>query len=135
MSYLRSTSSILFSTVLASSARFFRPDLHPHLVSHASTILDRALHAGQADTGIVQSLMLLTYWKEPADSSGWMKIGMAIRLGYSLFWHVPRTEPLPEDETQAREVLVSGTGTPRSRVDLGREGDWGRSGPAWRRNP
>ncbi|RSH84056.1 hypothetical protein EHS25_005301 [Saitozyma podzolica] len=105
MSYLRSTSSILFSTVLASSARFFRPDLHPHLVSHASTILDRALHAGQADTGIVQSLMLLTYWKEPADSSGWMKIGMAIRLGYSLFWHVPRTEPLPEDETQAREVL------------------------------
>jgi hypothetical protein len=60
----------------------------------------------------VQSLMLLTYWKEPADSSGWMKIGMAIRLGYSLFWHVPRTEPLPEDETQAREVLVSRSGHP-----------------------
>jgi hypothetical protein len=47
-------------------------------------------------------------------------------LGYSLFWHVPRTEPLPEDETQAREVLVSRTGhsaEPSLGTGRGRLGD------------
>ena len=105
MSYLRRTSSVLFSTVLASSSRFFRHDLHPTLLSHARTVLDRALQAGSTDIGVVQSLMLLTYWKDPEDTSGWMKVGMAIRLGYSLFWHIPRTDPLPDDEMEAREML------------------------------
>lgn len=105
MHYLRRTSSVLFSTVLASSSRFFRHDLHPTLLSHARTVLDRALQAGSTDIGVVQSLMVLTYWKDPEDTSGWMKVGMAIRLGYSLFWHIPRTEPLPDDEMEAREIL------------------------------
>jgi hypothetical protein len=105
MAYLRRTSSVLFSTVLASSSRFFRHDLHPTLLSHARTVLDRALQAGSTDIGVVQSLMLLTYWKDPEDTSGWMKVGMAIRLAYSLFWHIPRTEPLPDDEMEAREQL------------------------------
>lgn len=105
MHYLRRNSSVLFSTVLASSSRFFRHDLHPTLLSHARTVLDRALQAGSTDIGVVQSLMLLTYWKDPEDTSGWMKVGMAIRLGYSLFWHIPRTEQLPEDEMEAREIL------------------------------
>lgn len=105
MAYLRRTSSVLFSTVLASASRFFRHDLHPALLSHARTLLDRALQLGSTDIGVIQSLMLQTYWKDPEDTSGWMKVGIAIRLGYSLFWHIPRADPLPEDERAARELL------------------------------
>lgn len=105
MSHLRRTSSVLFSTVLASASRFFRHDLHPALLSHARTLLDRALQLGSTDIGVIQSLMLQTYWKDPEDTSGWMKVGIAIRLGYSLFWHIPRADPLPEDERAARELL------------------------------
>lgn len=105
MAYLRRTSSVLFSTVLASASRFFRHDLHPALLSHARTLLDRALQLGSTDIGVIQSLMLQTYWKDPEDTSGWMKVGIAIRLGYSLFWHIPRADPLPDDERAARELL------------------------------
>lgn len=105
--YLRATSSILFATVLACASRFFKKDLHPILSSHASTILDRALVLGAADIALVQSLMLSTYWKAAEDTSAWRKVGMAIRLGYSFFWHIPRMTPLPADEMAAREILVS----------------------------
>jgi len=106
LQYLRSTSTILFTTVLASVSRFFRKDLHPLLLSHAQTILDRALTSGAADIGIVQSLMISTYWKAPADTSAWRKIGMAIRMGYQFYWHVVRRSALPEDERAARQILV-----------------------------
>lgn len=103
--HLRRSSTVLFSSVLAAAARFFRKDLHRRLLAHAQTILDRALTAGASDIGIVQSLMILTYWKSPADTSAWRKIGMAIRIGYQSFWHVPRAEPLPDDELAARHIL------------------------------
>lgn len=61
--YLRRTSTVLFTSILAASARFYRKDLHPVLLSHAQTILDRAVTAGATDIGMVQSLMILTYWK------------------------------------------------------------------------
>lgn len=105
MAYLRRTSSVLFATVLACSSRFFRRDLHSLLGPHAQTALDRAVIQGRSDVGIIQSLMLSTYWKAPADTSAWLKVGMAIRIAYSQFWHIPRTEPLPTDEETARIVL------------------------------
>lgn len=91
LQYLRTTSTVLFSTVLASASRFVRKDLHPLLLSYAQTILDRALTSGAADIGLIQSLMISTYWKDPADTSAWRKIGMAIRMGYQFHWHVTRT--------------------------------------------
>lgn len=54
--------------------------------------------------------MLSTYWKAPEDISAWRKVGMAIRLGYSFFWHVRRTNDLPVEDMAARQVLVSYTG-------------------------
>ncbi|ORX37541.1 hypothetical protein BD324DRAFT_622303 [Kockovaella imperatae] len=103
--YLRRTSSILFTSALAVSAKFYRQDLYPVLLAHAQAILDRAVCSGKHDIGIVQSLMLLTYWKVPEDTTAWIKIGLALRMGYQNFWHVPRTGPLPPDEMSARETL------------------------------
>ena len=106
LQYLRSSSTVLFSAILASASRFFRKDLNSLLLSHAQTLLDRALTSGAADIGIIQSLMISTYWKAPADTSAWRKIGMAIRMGYQFYWHVKRSEPLPENEQAARQILV-----------------------------
>jgi hypothetical protein len=32
---------------------------------------------------------------------------MAIRIGYQSLWHIPRRDPLPDDEMAARHILVS----------------------------
>ncbi|WVR07895.1 hypothetical protein IAU60_004938 [Kwoniella sp. DSM 27419] len=105
LAYLRNTSTVLFSTVLALASRFGRSDLHPLLLSHAQTLLDRAITSGLAEVGVVQTIMILTYWKAPADTSAWRKIGIALRIGYQLYWHVPRTQRLPDDEMAARKIL------------------------------
>ncbi|WWD04399.1 hypothetical protein V865_002468 [Kwoniella europaea PYCC6329] len=107
LSYLRSTSTILFSAVVAAASKFARPDLHATLSSHTQTLLSRAINNGTADVGVAQTIMILMYWKLPADTSSWRKIGIAIRMGYQLYWHVPRTQPLPEDEMMARKILNS----------------------------
>jgi hypothetical protein len=50
--------------------------------------------------------MILTYTKAPADTSAWRRIGMAIRMGYQMYCHIPRDTPLPSDEYEARVILV-----------------------------
>jgi hypothetical protein len=105
--YLRRSSTPLFAAVLAVASKFFRKDLYPMLLSHAQTIVDRAVIAGAEDTGLVQSLMLLVYWKAPSDTSSWRRIGWAIRMGYQFRWHLPRNRALPSDELTARQLLVS----------------------------
>ncbi|WWC73872.1 uncharacterized protein I206_107844 [Kwoniella pini CBS 10737] len=75
------------------------------LLSHAQTLLTRSINNGVTDVAVVQSIMILMYWKLPADTSSWRKIGIAIRMGYQLYWHVPRTQSLPKDDTAARKIL------------------------------
>lgn len=103
--YLRSTSTVLFTSVLASSSKFFRRDLHPQLISHAQTLLNRTIASTRVDLGTIQSLQLLTYFKSPQDTSAWMKIGMGIRLGYQFYMHIPRKRPLPRDPHAARRIV------------------------------
>ncbi|WRT69909.1 uncharacterized protein IL334_006900 [Kwoniella shivajii] len=103
--HLRNTSTVLFSAVLTAASRFARPELHNILLSHTQTLLNRAINGGAAEAGIVQTIMILVYWKLPADTSAWRKIGIAIRIGYQLYWHVPRTQRLPDDEMAARKIL------------------------------
>ena len=80
-------SAILFSSILAVSAKFFRPALYRHLHSHAQMLLSRATGAGECDIGIVKAILVLVFWKNPTDKSAWIKIGTAIRLGYQLGLH------------------------------------------------
>ena len=105
--HLRENSTILLTAILAASAKFFHRTLRPALLSHAQTILSRSLLVGECSTGTIQALMLLSAWKEPTDRSSWVKMGIAIRLGYQLGLHVPRTGPLPIDQHQARLLMDS----------------------------
>lgn len=103
--YVRKTSPVLFSTVLAVSARFIRPQLYLPLLMHAKQLTGRAIIDGKVSIGLVQSMLIQVYWKEPDDTSAWLRVGEAIRMGYQLHLHNHRTTPLPEDEFEARLIL------------------------------
>jgi hypothetical protein len=104
---MRHHTIVLFSAVLAAASKLYRKDLWPQLLAHANLSLDRALLRGATHISLMQSLMILTYTKAPADTSAWRRIGMAIRMGYQMRLHVPRTSPLPEDWAATRTLLVS----------------------------
>ena len=106
LEYLRQTSTILLSAVLAASSKTYRRDLCSQLLTHANVLLDRALLRGVTHISLMQSLMILVYTKAPADTSAWRRIGMAIRMGYQMYCHIPRDTPLPADEYEARIILV-----------------------------
>ncbi|GAA5934128.1 uncharacterized protein JCM15063_000562 [Sporobolomyces koalae] len=107
VSYVRQTSTVLFTSLLAVSAKFFRPDLYPTLLAHAKALTGQAMADGTASVAIVQSLFLLVYWKEPFDQNAWLKVGYAIRLAYQLHLHKERKLPLADfkDEFEARLVM------------------------------
>lgn len=96
--------------MLAASAKYFHKPLYPRLLAHAQKLLSSAIEQGQCNTGVIQALLILVYWKEPTDQSAWIKIGMAVRLGYQLGWHERSSKPrppVPEDPVRYREQLVS----------------------------
>ncbi|GAA5851024.1 hypothetical protein JCM8547_009157 [Rhodosporidiobolus lusitaniae] len=106
--YVRSTSTVLYTAMLAVSAKFFRQDLYQSLLLSAQQLITRCMGGdGQPHLGLCQALLLVVYWKEPFDSSAWLKVGYAIRLAYQLGIHHKRTGPLPADEHQARVMLDS----------------------------
>jgi hypothetical protein len=126
LDFVRRSSPILLSAILSASAKFFRKDLYPQLLQHAQQLVSRAMGGDGSDgIGLIQALLILCFWKEPLDSSAWLKIGYAIRLGgflpdsfgggpalstllvtgFQLGLHVKRTTPLPADDLAARVQL------------------------------
>lgn len=65
------------------------------------------VNAGECDIEAIQSLLILVAFKEPTDRSAWIKIGIAVRLGYQHGWYKRRRTVLPIDESEARWLLVS----------------------------
>ncbi|GAA5913502.1 hypothetical protein JCM6882_002380 [Rhodosporidiobolus microsporus] len=103
--YVRRTSTVLFTTILAVSAKFFRPDLYASLLASSRQLIGRAIVDGKASVGLIQAICISTYWKQSHDSSAWLRVGLAIRMGYQLNLHAQRTTPLPVDEFEARLIL------------------------------
>lgn len=105
LDFLRSHSSLLLSSVLTVASKVFRPDLYPDLCVHVKTVLGRALAEGTCDIGVVQSLLLLVYWKQPRDRTGWLKIGICARMAHQLGLHLGRAVGALPDERTARLVF------------------------------
>ncbi|KAL1406130.1 hypothetical protein Q8F55_007813 [Vanrija albida] len=103
--YTRRASLHLFAAVLAVSSKFFRPDLYETILGIANTLVSAAIAGCVAQIELVQAICLLHYWKKPTDGSGWLRLGHAIRLGYALDLHLPRSGPLPSDEREARLAI------------------------------
>jgi hypothetical protein len=102
--YLR-TSPLLLSALLTVSAKYFLQRHYPALLSHTQSIVNRAVGQGQCDIGLIQALILMITWKDPKDGSSWVKLGIAIRLGYQLGMHIQRKDILPRDTIKARQVV------------------------------
>ncbi|KAF8598473.1 hypothetical protein BDV93DRAFT_609823 [Ceratobasidium sp. AG-I] len=104
-SYVRSRSSVLFTAIICVACRFVRPHAWERCNALGQTLLGRALADGICSIEYVQALSLMTFWKDPRDSSSWRKVGLAIRMAYELNLQAPREDPLPGDELTAREQL------------------------------
>lgn len=104
LAWVRSSSPILLSAMMTVASKFFRRPLYRSLLAHTNTIVNRAVGMGHCDIGLVQALIIMVCWKDPTDGSSWVKLGIAIRLGYQLGLHVLRTQPLPANEFEARIV-------------------------------
>lgn len=105
LEYMRQTSPALFTAVLAASAKFFRQDLYKSLLSYAQQLVARGMADTVVEIGFVQAMLVLVYWKEPTDSSGWLRIGYAVRLGQQLRLHMPPPREWPTEEGAARECM------------------------------
>ncbi|GAA5932663.1 uncharacterized protein JCM15063_002171 [Sporobolomyces koalae] len=104
--YVRKTSTVLFTAILAVAAKFFRADLYQSLLLSAQQLVVRGTGEGvNVHIGLIQACLLLVYWKEPLDGSAWIRTGFALRAAYQLGLHVKRRTPLPEDEFEARLIL------------------------------
>ncbi|KAJ6121186.1 hypothetical protein N7523_005466 [Penicillium sp. IBT 18751x] len=105
--YVRHKSSFLFTTVLAAASKAFDSALYHTLHAHAEELFSQSLRQGKKSTESVQAILILTYWKEPNDARAWMSLGLAIRMGLDLNWHVltPHGENLTDsDRREARNV-------------------------------
>ncbi|KAM0753993.1 hypothetical protein T439DRAFT_353737 [Meredithblackwellia eburnea MCA 4105] len=104
--YTRTASTVLFTAILAASAKFFRRDLYSNLLSHAQQLVGRAMIETLSCVEVIQAICILVYWKEPHDTSAWMRVGWVTRLGYQLRLHALRETPLPSDnELEARKIM------------------------------
>lgn len=88
--YVRRTSTCLFTSILAVSSKFLRPTLFPALLTSARQLVGRAIIDGNFSVGLIQSILLGTYYKQPSDCSSWFRIGLAIRMG--AFFFLPSRE-------------------------------------------
>jgi hypothetical protein len=107
LAYLRTTCPILLDTILATSARFFRPHLAGSLGEHALIAVNRATIDGACYLELVQALCILVYWKRPTDKSAWIKLGLALRIAYQLRMHEMPQCGSHESEGKRRLALVS----------------------------
>jgi hypothetical protein len=84
--YVRKYSTVLFTSLLAVSAKFLRRDLYQPLLQSAKQLVGRGIIDGKVSVGLIQSILLQVYYKEPEDTSAWLRVGLAIRIGECLFF-------------------------------------------------
>lgn len=123
--------TVLFTAILAVTAKHYRPDLYPAILDEAHRQVGRGMADCNGGIELVQAICLVVFWKvsaqrarawfgpparelskagldlvqAPTDATGWLKIGFAIRLAYSLKLHTRRTTALPADPVEAWAVL------------------------------
>ncbi|KAJ1303687.1 hypothetical protein OPQ81_008112 [Rhizoctonia solani] len=103
--YVRRRSTILYTTIISVSSKFFLPRVHQRCHALSQSLIGRALASDMCNIEYIQALSLSTFYKDADDASSWRKVGLAIRMAYELNLHEFRTKPLPKDEHEARKQL------------------------------
>ncbi|KAH8548974.1 hypothetical protein BGW37DRAFT_504532 [Umbelopsis sp. PMI_123] len=97
---------LVFSCVIAVSARFSRPDLFPACNDICNRLLSLAAVEDLCSLDHVQSLSILSFWKESSDTTDWRKIGRAIRMAFELNLHTAHLKATnSSDEIVNREIM------------------------------
>jgi hypothetical protein len=112
---LQQESAVLFSAVLSTAAKFYRPDVYRALLQHAKQLVTRRLLSARYDIHLLQSLLLLAHWREVADASAFVNIGAAIRLGYQLELHTSHSVPTQDAEDPLMQLNRQRTWLRRSK--------------------
>ncbi|KAL6910031.1 hypothetical protein GGI43DRAFT_46 [Trichoderma evansii] len=101
-SYIRSSSSFLFTTLLSISARIFRRDLYPPLKDHGELLLGRVLASCHDAVENIWAIICMHYWKEAGDERGYTLIDFAMRLAAlkKEDLYRPQEHQLPESESE-----------------------------------
>lgn len=84
LTYVRSRSSFLFTTIIMACCKFFRPGLYQSVKKLAHEFSVRAFAENWKRVEVVQAFACLTYWKEPDDTRTWTYIGYACRMAVEL---------------------------------------------------
>ncbi|GAA5838307.1 hypothetical protein JCM9279_003194 [Rhodotorula babjevae] len=103
--WVRHKSALLYTAVITVTAKAERPQVYNACVLLSNKLVGQAVEFSLSTVEVVQSLLLLTHWKQPNDSSSWRKVGYAIRTAQELRLNVRALRPLPEDERHARKIL------------------------------
>ncbi|EPQ26057.1 uncharacterized protein PFL1_06266 [Pseudozyma flocculosa PF-1] len=103
--HCRTTSPLLFTGVLAVTAKIARPAAYDPCLALANRLLGRAFEHGECSVEFIQVIHLLAHWRKGNDSSSFRRIGFATRMAQELRLFVPGPRPLPSNERAAREIL------------------------------
>ncbi|CAE6480457.1 unnamed protein product [Rhizoctonia solani] len=103
--YVRRRSTVLYTTIISVSSKFFLPRVHQRCHALSQSLIGRALASDMCNIEYIQALSLSTFYKDADDASSWRKVGLAIRMAYELNLHEFRTQPLPTEELEARKQL------------------------------
>ncbi|CAE7150712.1 unnamed protein product [Rhizoctonia solani] len=103
--YVRRRSTVLYTTIISVSSKFFLPRVHHQCHALSQSLIGRALASDMCNIEYIQALSLSTFYKDADDASSWRKVGLAIRMAYELNLHEFRTQPLPKEELEARKQL------------------------------
>ncbi|KAI5461585.1 hypothetical protein BGZ63DRAFT_508931 [Mariannaea sp. PMI_226] len=110
-SYTRETSNLLFSTILAISARVFQPESYKSIRKHSETLLGRTLLACDTAVENIWAIVCMYHWKDVDDTRGYTLVGFAMRMAASAQWnrirggfmHGNEISSIPETEVQVRQ--------------------------------
>ncbi|KAM5353197.1 hypothetical protein ACJZ2D_016909 [Fusarium nematophilum] len=107
-SYTRRTSSLLFSIILAISARVFQPETYEAIQKHSEMLLGRALVTCDIAVENIWAILCMYHWKDVDDTRGYTLLGFATRMAASAKWNkfeesmAPGKEPLLMAQTEAQ---------------------------------
>ncbi|EIW85297.1 hypothetical protein CONPUDRAFT_79946 [Coniophora puteana RWD-64-598 SS2] len=97
VSYVRSKSPFLFTTLIMAGCKFFEPSAYKDCLDMAQQYAVRAFSEAWKSVEVVQAFACLTYWREQNDNRTWMYIGYACRMAVELGLNKLVTKPPPNE--------------------------------------
>jgi hypothetical protein len=75
---------LLFTSILTITSKVLRPRAYRSCLLLANKLMGQVVEQGQCSVEVVQAILILVHFKEPEDSTGWRRIGYAIRMALEL---------------------------------------------------